>query len=105
MTLASGPVDASYFIGASLTTELRREHEQDLLQGYHDALVRGGVSDYPWEQCLAEYKVNSLAGFVISVVASVGTERSPEADAMFTTMAARHAAHIDDCGALALLEG
>ncbi|GAA2862459.1 hypothetical protein GCM10010472_19810 [Pseudonocardia halophobica] len=105
VALASGPVDASYFIGAGLPTEVRREHEEELLRGYHDALVRGGVTDYSWEQCLAEYRVNSLAGFVISVVVSIGTERSPEGDALFTTMAARHAAHIKDCGAVALLEG
>ncbi|ALL79888.1 hypothetical protein AD006_31630 (plasmid) [Pseudonocardia sp. EC080610-09] len=103
VTLASGPVDASYFIGAGLTTGTRRAHETDLLHGYHEALVRGGVSDYSWEDCLAEYRVNSLAGFVISVVAALGTERSPEADAIFTTMAARHAAHIDDCDAVALV--
>jgi hypothetical protein len=101
--LGNGPIDASYFIGAGLRTEVRREHEEDLVRGYHAALRDHGVDDYDWDRCWTEYRINALAGFVIAMVVSLSTERSPEADALFTTMAARHAAHIEDHDAVALL--
>ena len=101
---ANGTIDASYFIGAGLPTEARREHEEDLMRGYHQALTDRGV-DYSWNQCWDEYRANAVAGFIVAVAASVQTERSPEADAMFTTMASRHAAHIEDHNSFALLEG
>lgn len=101
---ANGTIDASYFIGAGLPTELRREHEEDLVRRYHRALLDRGVDDYGWDRCWDEYRLNTLAGFIVAVAASVETERSPEADSMFTTMAARHAAHIEDHDSFALLE-
>jgi hypothetical protein len=104
VVLANGTVDASYFVGAGLPTGVRREHEEELVRGYHEALRDRGVGDYPWSTCWAEYRINSLAGFIVAVAAAVETERSPEADAMFTTMANRHAAHIEDHDAFALLE-
>jgi hypothetical protein len=104
VALADGTIDASYFIGAGVPTELRRAHEEQLVRGYHKALVEGGVGDYPWAECWRDYRVNALAGFIVAMMAALGTERSPEADAMFTTMAARHAAHIEDHDTLALLE-
>ena len=46
--------DLAYFLGQSLTTEQRREHELPLLQRYHAKLVSLGVSeaDYPLEHLL-----------------------------------------------------
>lgn len=105
VVLANGTVDASYFIGAGLRTELRREHEETLVRGYHQALLERGVKDYSWSRCWDEYRLNAIAGFVVAVAASVETERSPEADAMFTAMATRHAAHIEDHDSFAMLEG
>jgi hypothetical protein len=104
VALADGTIDASYFVGASVPTDLRREHEEELVRGYHQALVDGGVRDYGWDECWRDYRINALAGFLVAMTAALGTERSPDADAMFTTMAARHAAHIEDHDTLSLLE-
>jgi len=104
VALADGTIDASYFIGASIPTDLRREHEERLVRGYHHTLEEQGVTDYPWDECWRDYRVNALSGFMVSMMAALGTERSPDADTMFSTMAARDAAHIEDHDTLALLE-
>lgn len=104
VTLAPGPIDASYFIGASLETTLRRNSEMSLLRHYHQRLESLGVNDYSWEQCLDEYRVNTLCGFLVAMVASIGVVRSEQADRLFTTMANRHAAHILDNGAFEHLD-
>lgn len=102
--LGNGPIDASYFVGAGLPTEVRREYEEDLVRGYHASLREHGVTDYDWDICWREYRINALAGFIVAMMVSMSTERSEQADAMFTTMASRHAAHIEDNGTIALLE-
>ena len=36
--------------------EERRTHERSLLQGYHAALLEGGVPDYPWSRLVADWR-------------------------------------------------
>jgi hypothetical protein len=103
VTWADGTIDASYFLGASLPTEIRREYETDLVRGYHRALAEGGVTDYSWDDCWEDYRVNTIAGLLVAITAAVGTAPSPEADALFTTMASRHAHHMIDHDTLAWL--
>ncbi|MFE9322343.1 phosphotransferase family protein [Nocardia sp. NPDC052278] len=104
VTLAPGPIDASYFIGASLDIDVRRDSEIALLRHYHQSLNAYGVQDYSWEQCYDEYRINTLCGFLVAMVASIGVVRSDHADRLFTTMANRHAAHILDNNAFEYLD-
>ncbi|MGY4101917.1 aminoglycoside phosphotransferase family protein [Nocardia sp. R16R-3T] len=96
VTLAPGPIDASYFIGAGLPIEVRRKSEFSLLRDYHSTLKALGVQDYSWERCVDEYRVNTVCGFLVAMVASMGVVRSEHGDRLFTTMANRHAAHVLD---------
>jgi hypothetical protein len=64
-----GAADLGYFLSQNLTTEDRRANETDLLRSYHAALVAHGVTDYPFEQLLADYPVGITCGWVVPVLA------------------------------------
>ncbi|MDH3644891.1 MAG: ecdysteroid 22-kinase family protein, partial [Gammaproteobacteria bacterium] len=42
--------DVSYFLGAGLPTELRRSHERELVEAYHQQLMASGVAGYGFEE-------------------------------------------------------
>ena len=46
---------------------MRREHQQQLLGTYHETLVRHGVSDYSFEQCMEEYRMAALSLLIFLV--------------------------------------
>jgi len=97
-TVGHGPgiQDAAYFIGNSLRLSDRRRHEMDLLKRYHDALRARGVNGYEWRQCLADYKRATLAGVLMTVIASQVVASDDRGVAMFAAMAERHFAHAID---------
>jgi aminoglycoside/choline kinase family phosphotransferase len=76
-----GAYDVGYFLSQNLRTDVRRKHETALLRTYHDALVDGGVGDYPFEQFVDDYRVGVLYGWIIPVFA-VGTLDSSSERAM-----------------------
>lgn len=96
--------DVSYFIGAGLHIEERRKYEEELVRLYHDTMLKAGISDFPWEKCWEHYRLNSFAGFMMAVMASMLVERTDRGDEMFITMARRHGQQIIDLDALSLLE-
>ncbi len=65
--LGSGPGDLGYFMGLSLTVELRRELEEQLLHLYHDTLLAHGVAGYGYEQCYDDYRIGLLVALAIPV--------------------------------------
>lgn len=95
--------DVSYFIGAGLHVDERRQHEEDLVRLYHETMLGSGVTDFPWEKCWEQYRANSFAGFMMAVMASIMVERTDRGDEMFITMARRHGQQILDLDAEALL--
>lgn len=104
-TVGIGPavLDVSYFVGAGLTVEDRRAHEEDLVRGYHQALLASGVEGFDWDRCWADYRAFAFAGFHMAVLASMIVERTDRGDAMFLAMAGRHGRQILDLGADAML--
>ena len=104
-TVSWGPamVDASYFLGGCLGVEDRREHEQELLAGYHEALLELGVRDLEWEQCWEEYRRLSFHGLLMTIAASMIVERTPRGDDMFMAWLARNAQQALDLDATELL--
>jgi hypothetical protein len=64
-----GVADVGYFLSQNLSTEDRREHEPALLRAYHDALVANGVTDYAYDQLVADYRVGISCGWMIPVLA------------------------------------
>jgi hypothetical protein len=98
--LGAGPTDIAYLLGGSLPSDTRRAHETELVRRYHDALGGYGVTEaYPFEACWEDYRRSSWTGLVTSVVAAMLVSRDARTDAMFTTLANRHAAQIRDLAA------
>lgn len=96
--------DAAYFLGAGLLPELRRQHEEELVRGYHAELVAGGV-EVDWATCWHEYRLGSFGGVVMSVIAPMLVERTDRGDLMFRAMGSRHLQHAEDLDAVELLNG
>ena len=88
--LGGGTADVAYFLGGSLPPELRRATESQLLGRYRDALAEYGIS-YPPDACWADYRRHSWGGLVMAVIAGMLVSRTERSDAMFVTMANRHA--------------
>ena len=104
-TVGWGPVmtDASYFLGSSLTLADRREHEQELLRLYYDALCELGVRGFDWEQCWQGYRRQCFLGVLMTVAPAMLVERTERGDEMFLTSLARYAQQVLDLDALELL--
>jgi aminoglycoside phosphotransferase (APT) family kinase protein len=57
LTTWLGVSDLSYLMVQYWDTERRRDLEMSVLEEYHRQLIDKGVSDYSWEQLLADYKL------------------------------------------------
>ena len=91
--------DLSYFCGAGLVPDRRRECEESLLADYTEALEPYGVdveSDWLWQR----YRSEAFAGVVMTVVASQIVGGTARSEAMFATMASRHVRHCLDLDSL-----
>lgn len=105
-TAAIGPPlrDVAYFLGTSLDTELRREHERRLVSEYHDALVASGVTGYSFDSCWDDYRLGQLQGPLITVLGCMySASRTEQSDAMFLAMIRRSCAAIRDVASLELV--
>ncbi len=100
----SASADVAYFVGGCLDTEERRLHEQDLVAHYHAALCRRGVEGYTLERLRADTRRDTFGGLVMAIVASMVVQRTERGDLMFLTSTTRHAQHVLDADALALLD-
>ena len=97
-----GIADLSYFLGAGLLVDDRRAHERDLVRAYLAELAAMGV-ELDESECWQQYRRETLAGIVMSVIASQVVGRTERSEAMFTAMATRHLRHaldLDSLGAL-----
>ncbi|MFM8645828.1 MAG: hypothetical protein ACKODN_11650, partial [Actinomycetota bacterium] len=97
---ACGAQDLAYFIGAGLTTDVRREHERALVQRWVEGLRGYSVAITPDDAWL-EYRKFTFAGFVMAVVASMIVKQTDRGDEMFLAMANRHGQHAVDLDSLA----
>ena len=60
VAIARGPIDVAFFAVLSLTTELRRAWERELVEQYHDALTAEGVRGYSLEECWRDYRLCAI---------------------------------------------
>ncbi|BBY67022.1 phosphotransferase [Mycolicibacterium helvum] len=91
---APGVIDVSYFLGTSMTEAEREKHERDLVTEYHEQLSSYGVTNYPLEVCLQEYRAHALFALVLTIPVSMGVQATERGDAMFAAMARRAADQI-----------
>jgi hypothetical protein len=96
---ARGAFDIGYMMSASVTTELRRAHEMELLGDYHRRLLEAGVEGYAFDQCLYDYRAALLLGFTYLVQAGAASDREhPRTDALLSSFARRVEAATQDLG-------
>ena len=100
---AGASTDVAYFVGGCLSTEDRRSHQDDLLAHYHESLTRRGVRDYTMAQLREDVRLDTFAGVLMAIVASMVVQRTERGDLMFLTSTQRHAQHALDEDAPALL--
>jgi len=98
-----GAYDLAYFVGGSLEPEVRRAAGDALLAGYHEALVAGGVRDYPIGALRTDVRREAFGGLLMAVGASMVVKQTERGDRMFLTSVRRHAQQVIDLDALALL--
>ena len=87
--LGAGPTDLAYLLGASLLPEVRRVHEDALVDRYVAGLGAQGVvvdRDDVWTQ----YRRYAFGGLIMAIVAQALVVRTDRGDEMFITMADRH---------------
>lgn len=87
ISVTAGMLDISYFLGAGLSRDERRQHERPLLELYMDELRRHGVRDYGWDAMWRDYRVTVFQGVSTAIFASAATKRTERGDAMFLAMA------------------
>lgn len=100
----AGLSDLSYFLASSLPVASRRRYEEALVRHYHAELARHGVQ-LTWQDCWTGYRRYAFSGIVTDIIAAMGVRQAQRGDAMFATMARRHARHALDLDALDLLAG
>lgn len=100
--LGPGIADVSYFLGAGLLPHDRRDHEEQLVRDYGDALAASGV-DVAFDALWREYRRSAPAGLVMAILASSVVGADERSDAMFCAMAERHAVQLADLDSLSLL--
>lgn len=90
--------DLAYFLGASLPSEVRRANEVELVRLYREGMAaRGVVMDE--NELWAEYRLFTMSGLLMAVVASMIVQQTDRGDDMFMVMANRHGRHALDLDA------
>ena len=76
--LGGGLYDVAYFLGASVSTEVRRQIERETLEEYHDTLRNTGATEMTFTECWDLYRSNMLARLLISVLVCGGLDLSDQ---------------------------
>ena len=102
-TVTWGPAftDVAYFIGCALPVAERRAHYDELLGVYHAAL--GPDAPATLDDVREGVRHQSFFGVLMSIVSPMLVARTDRGDEMFMAMMERHAQHVLDTDALAIL--
>lgn len=97
-----GAWDVGYFLSQSLTSDTRRNIEDDLIARYAERLAERGI-DYPSEELRRDYRITTAWGFIYPVMAGGRIEVVNERNLELTrTMLSRSVAAIEDHDGLSL---
>ncbi|MCH9667804.1 MAG: aminoglycoside phosphotransferase family protein [Actinomycetia bacterium] len=95
--------DLAYFVATSLLPELRPTVERDLVEGYHAALLRYGVTDYDSENCWRDYRLGVLQAPLITALGFAFAGSTERGDEMTLTMLRRGCRAIRELDTIALI--
>lgn len=96
--------DLGYFLGLGIDSDVRREHERELVGTYHRAITEHGV-DITFERCFDDYRLGTPQGPLVTVLGAVYATATPSdaSNAMFSSMITRSCAAIRDLDPRSLL--
>ena len=103
-TLSSSGRDLAHVLGTSLASELRAQHEHELLAHYHKTLVEQGVTDYSLQECVEDYLRNLVYPIFVVVSATASIDVDDRGQELFVSMFNRSCQAIRDLSALDLIE-
>lgn len=96
--------DLAYFMTGSVTTDVRRAHERELVEAWREGLVAAGVSGYSADDAWEDYRRGVAYVWTIAVVVAGTLDRTNErANAWMSVMLERSVAAIDDLGIVDLV--
>jgi len=99
-----GPLDIAYLMGGSISLDLRRKVEKQMLDMYYARLLENGVRGYPFEECRRDYLGGLLVYAYIPVLAYSRLDITSErAKLLARLMTQRHFSAIIDNDALSFL--
>ena len=103
-TASVGPAmnDLAYLIGGGFLPEQRAVVERGLVEHYRTRLTAEGIT-YEADTCWRDYRVATLWGIALTVIATVLAAETERGNEMFIAMAQRHGRHAIDLDALSLL--
>ncbi len=102
ITYGLGSHDIAYMIGGGFEPEQRASVERALVDDYGEQMRAVGIA-YDADDCWRDYRLSSLWGVIMSVIATMLAEETERGNRMLTTMLSRHGRHALDVEALALL--
>ena len=100
----NGINDVGYLLSHSAKTEVRREHERNLIERYSSGLIDAGVKDYSFEKAWNDYRIGVLYSWTVAVV--IAGTMDPANDrgfAWMSKMVERNGTAINDLDCLSLL--
>jgi hypothetical protein len=100
----NGIHDVAYLLSHSAKTEVRREHERNLIERYSSGLINAGVKDYSFEKAWNDYRTGVLYSWTVAVV--IAGTMDPTNDrgfAWMSKMVERNGTAINDLDCLSLL--
>jgi aminoglycoside/choline kinase family phosphotransferase len=99
-----GVHDLAYFLSQSLHTDVRREHERELVALWHAGLVEAGVTGYSAEQAWEDYRRGVLVLWTyVTVIAGILDPSNERGKAWILEMIRRASATILDLEIIDLL--
>lgn len=87
--------DLSYFLGASVGVQQRREMERSVVRQYVGKLLNYGVA-VSIEDCWRDYRRYAFGGLLTSIVGSALVVQTDRGEDMFAMMTNRHGTHAID---------
>ncbi len=101
-SVGSAMNDIAYLVGGSFLPDARASVEHDLVEHYRARLISRGIA-YDADTCWRDYRLGTLWGIALTVIATVLAAETERGNDMLTAMAQRHGRHAIDLQALELL--
>ena len=101
----NGIHDVAYLLSHSAKTDVRREHERDLIERYANGLITAGIKHYSVEKAWNDYRVGVLYSWTVAVVIAGTMDPANERGfAWMSKMVERNGLAINDLNCLDLLD-